>query len=396
MSIATRFALVRDERMHPQALAIALASAVVALGVALVAPRGALVTAAVLEAGIVAGELLVLRWRPAGELALSYAVFLVAVRGLALRDAVVVVLVAELVTLAADVGTGRRSGARVARSIAVGIAMVLAGHGAFALFGRREDVWVVVAALCVAAAAGAAIDAAMRRFAGDVEQTFWPEPALYAWTSVLASGVVMAIAVRGVDGRGALGTRGAVLLALPMLGVWWAYQQSAATGRMLGQAVEALAMVPALAGVVDLGAGPRVAALARHVGERVGLTPDEQTTLDVAARLQHLGAVTLDRDTDAHGNAAARATFDILGEVEAFAPAGEIVRRASAPRSVSMLDARGNLSASVLQKVAQFEFAREAGYDEAGALAALRAADSDRRSLATIDALERVLAGLTR
>src|SRR3954470_7812516 len=148
-------ATLRAERMHARAIGFAVATLAAALVIALVAPRGELVTAALLGAGIVVGELFVLRWPPAGELPLSYAVFPVVARGLDIRYALVTVVLAELVTLAGDEAS-QRSGWRVTRGIAVGAAIVIAYHAAFAVVGRDENVAIVAAALLFAIAIGSA------------------------------------------------------------------------------------------------------------------------------------------------------------------------------------------------------------------------------------------------
>src|SRR5262249_17500506 len=151
-------------------------------------------------------------WPPAGELPLSYAVFPVVARGLDLRYALATVVVAELVSLVGDDRLSRGTW-RALRGIAVGAAIVVVDHAVFAAVGRRESLVAVVGAMLIAIAVGSAVDANVRRAGGPVAQTFWPERALYAWFAVVASGVMMAIAVRGIDGDGALGTRGAALLA---------------------------------------------------------------------------------------------------------------------------------------------------------------------------------------
>jgi hypothetical protein len=307
------------------------------------------------------------------------------------------VAIAELLTL---VGGAHIDGERwrAMRATAVGVGTILAFHLTFAAFGHHELVVVVAAALLVAAAVGAAIDGSVHHAEREVQQTFWPERALYAWGAVVGTGVVMALAVRGVDGAGALGTRGAVLLGLPLVAVWWSFQQADASTRMLRQAVDALAMVPVLAGAVELGASARDAELARHLGAEVGLTPDEQYTVAVAARLRHLGAVTFDhvasleRAVDGiRARRSERATAEILRETP-FADAADVLQGASAPTGEAAADGRVDLSATVLRTVYEYNDACASGRDAAGALGALRARCADRRSRRVVDALERVVA----
>ncbi|HEY1741267.1 MAG TPA: hypothetical protein VGI86_21320, partial [Acidimicrobiia bacterium] len=102
MSMRTVLASGRDERMRVPVLVVATVTALGALVVALVSTSEPLVAAVVLGAGIVVGELFVLRWPPAGEVAASYAVFLVLTRAVDLRVALLTIVAAELVTLAGE------------------------------------------------------------------------------------------------------------------------------------------------------------------------------------------------------------------------------------------------------------------------------------------------------
>ncbi len=398
MTVRTVLATSRDERLRPPAIGVAAACAVAAVVVELSLSPSPLRVAVVLGAAVVVGELLILRWPPAGELPLSYAVFLVVARAVPLRDAMATLLIAELVSLAGDERT-HRAVWRAGRGLAAGVATVCTFHLAFAALGRHEIVAIVVAALLVAAMVASAVDGSLRRAEHEILQTFWPERALYAWGAVVGSGVLMAIAVRGVDGDGALGTRGAGLLALPLLAVWWSFQQDDASARVLRQTVDALAMVPVLTGVVDIGASARDAETARRVGAHVGLTPDEQHTIAVAARLRHVGAAAAEpridlthaRPTPVAQGRVEQATSEMLRDTP-FADAGAVVR---ATRSVAVRDdAAGNgrveLSATVLHVVSEYQSARARGRDSATALGALRARYADRRVTAVVDVLERL------
>jgi hypothetical protein len=401
MSPRAVLASVRDARLSTRAIAVAACVAVAAIVVAELGLDEQLGTAALLVAAIVVGELFVLRWPPRGELPLSYAVFPVVARGLDLRYAVATVVIAELISI---VGDDRATWQpwRAVRGLAVGLAIVSVDHVVFAVFGHEESVVAVVGALLIAIAVGAAVDANLRRAEGSVQQTYWPERALYAWCAVIASAVMMAVAIRGIDGSGSLGVRGAALLGLPLLAVWWSYQSTDATTRMLQQTVDSLAMVPVLAGVVELGADARNAELARRVGARVGLTPDEQRALGVAAQLQHLGAATFDHAidlTDERASGArdrtARATAKILRATPAYAAAGDIVHRAGTRRSrtAPQHGERDDFAAVVLESVTRYHAARAAGRDAEQAIERLRTPDADGRVHVTIDALEYVVLG---
>ncbi|HEY3833053.1 MAG TPA: hypothetical protein VGO03_12230 [Acidimicrobiia bacterium] len=398
MSGRTVFASGRDERLRVPVLVVATAAALVALVVALVSNSEPLVAAMLLGAGIVVGEVFVLRWPPAGEVAASYSVFLALTRAVDLRVAVVTIVAAEIVTLAGDEDF-RSARWRAVRSAAMGVAIVTVFHLVFATLGHRELVITVLAALLVSAAVGAAIDGSMRHAEREVQQTYWPERALYAWAAVIGTGVLMALAVRGVDGAGALGVRGAAWLSLPLLVIWWSFQQDDASTRLTRQTADALAMVPVLGGAVELGASAHDADLARRVAAQLGLSADEQHTLAVAARLRHLGAVTfdsvIDLTGDASGAALARAeaaTSAMLRNTQ-FDEAGAIVSAASgvAARAGDSPDGRAELLATVVRTLDEFQTARPGVRDPAGAIGALRARHADRRVRTVVDALERVV-----
>jgi hypothetical protein len=391
------FASGRDERLRLPVLVVATAAALVAVIVAIVSTSEPLVAAIVLGAGIVVGEVFVLRWPPAGEVAASYAVFLVLARAVDLRVALVTIVAAELVTLAGDEDF-RAARWRSVRSVAVGATMVLVFHLVFAALAHRELAITVLAALLMSAAMGAAVDGSMHHAESDVQQTYWPERALYAWAAVIGTGVLMALAVRGVDGDGALGVRGAAWLSLPLLAIWWSFQQDDASTRLTRQTADALAMVPVLGGAVELGASAHDADLARRVAAQLGLTADEQHTVAVAARLRHLGAVTfdsvIDLTEDSTGASLARAeaaTSAMLRNTQ-FDDAGAIVSAAAGVggRERDHSDGRAELLATVVRTLDEFQTARP-GRDPAAAIGALRARHADRRVRTVVDALERAV-----
>ncbi len=377
MTFRTVLASGRDERMRAPALVVACAAATVAAIVAAASTSESLVIAVVLGAGIVVGELFVLRWPPAGEVPASYAVFLVLARGAGVRDALLTVLAAELLTVAGDHEL-RAAAWRAGRGIAVGSTTIVAYHLGFMALGRHEVVVAVMAALLVGAAAGAGVDGSVRHAEGEAPQTFWPERALYAWGAIVGSGVLMAMAIRGVHGDGALGLRAAMLLALPLLAIWWSYQQDDAATRVLRQTVDALAMVPVLSGAVELGASARDAELARHVAAHVGLTPDEQYTIAVAARLRHLGAVASGSliagagDVDAVGFPRAETATAAMLRGTPFAESGTIADSAAGVEGgASPPASRAEMHATVLRMLAEFQSARTDACDSASAIGAL-------------------------
>ena len=207
MTVRTVLASDRDERMRVPVVVVATAAALVALVATLVSTSEPLVAAIVLGAGIVVGEVFVLRWPPAGEVAASYAVFLVLARAVDVRVALVTIVAAELVTLVGEehfraarwrAGSQRCCG----RGHSGGIPPRVRG----ARSPRARD----HRAGCTARERGRRCrgrrEHAPRR-ARDAADLLARARRPYAWAAVIGTGVLMALAVRGVNGDGALGVR---------------------------------------------------------------------------------------------------------------------------------------------------------------------------------------------
>ena len=121
----------------------------------------------------------------------------------------------------------------------------------------------------------------------------------------------------------------AALALIPLVLVKFAYDRYAAAKDAYRQTIKALSIVPEVAGVTPLGHGERSAAYAVALARQLGLSNDSVERLATAARLHHIGYVTLDDPEDArhHDNRILLAQLGgaILRETEFLADVGELV-----------------------------------------------------------------------
>jgi hypothetical protein len=283
---------------------------------------------AFLAAGLVLGELLVLRLEDGGALPLSYAVLVVIASSFSLREYAIAVLAAELVSIILRI-TDRSRGWRLtifAVRMTVAAATYAAYQGAWHLVGRREQVAPVLLALGAAALAQLAVDVTASKLF-KLGASFSARGRL-AWLAIGSSGMLMAIGYRGVADNGRMGIWGPLLFSTPLLAAWYAFERLDSATRSYRQTIEALAMAPELGGLVPPGHAERVATLASAMGEQLGLPANDVRDLEMAALLHHLGQVTLDHPVDEHGADPAEVTAvtgSMLREIRPLVVAGEIV-----------------------------------------------------------------------
>jgi hypothetical protein len=283
---------------------------------------------ALLAAGIVLGELLVLRLEDRSAVPLSFAVMIVIASSFQIDEFVVTVLGAELVAFFIC----RRANEPVGRvlillsRLAVGAATVFAFRGVVQFFPDADTNVAVLTSLGAAAVAqfvvGTISRIVMRQGSG------WTNRGRLAWLAVAFSGMLMAIGYSGVDGKSGLGIWGPLLFATPLLAAWYAFERLDAATLAYRQTIESLAMAPELAGLAPSGHAERVATLVAYAGHRLGLSESELEDLEMAALLHHLGQVTLD-DPQIAGrpdqSRIAAVTGGMLREIRPLAGAGEII-----------------------------------------------------------------------
>jgi hypothetical protein len=311
---------------------------------------------ALIAAGVVVGELLVLRLEDGTCLPLAYALALVAVRGVGLPNALMAVAIGEAIAIA--VRTAPRSlGHRALESLHHG-AVASAAIGVAALVDRTESAERLSDVLVVLGAATLAMIVAeeLVRLVTGRRSSLTPR-GTRAWLVLAACGALMALGAHGVNGRGDFGVWGPLLFSIPLLATWWSFERLDAVSRAQRQTLEALAMAPELAGFVASGHAARVATLCRAMANDVGLGPDAMRDLEAAALLHHLGAVTIPRaDEGVRSLDVVRTTAALLRPIASLHEAGAIVGAdAEPPRWDTAGQSSRTTSAQILRLASRFD-----------------------------------------
>jgi hypothetical protein len=317
----------------------------------LISPHGAADDLAVLAAGVVLGELFVLRLEDRSSVPLSFAVMIVLASSFAAGVFAIVVIAAEGVAFFfCPRGTepGSRTEILCAR-LFVAAATLVAFRGVWAAVGHREDTARILAALAAAAVAQFATETALRTIMK--RGSSLTKRGRLAWLAVASSGMLMAIGYHGVAGRGELGIWAPLLFATPLAAAWYAFERLDSATLAYRQTIESLAMAPELGGLVPAGHAERVAALVGLLGNRLGLPESDLDDLEMAALLHHVGQVTLD-DPEVAGRPephhVAAVTSSMLREIRPLAGAGDIV-------AGEVDDDRRRLAVQVLRLASEYD-----------------------------------------
>lgn len=364
-------------------LALALLGALVAVVSAVANVDGAPRTTAlaVLAAAVAAGELLELRVDEAvPPLPLSYALFpVVAVRFDAPTYAVAVA--AAVVAGAVLAGSSPSDVIdRASTRLAAAAAVLGAYRGVFAALDRREVVAVLLVALVAGSVAALAVDEATRRLRA--RPSALPGRGTLAWLALGSSGALMSLGYRGVDGEGVLGLWGVALFSLPLLATWYSFERLDMITRVSRQTVDALSLAPEFSGIVPFGHADRVAGIAVEMGRALRLPPLELHALDVAARLHHLGAVTLDAEQSVQ-----------FRNADVSATTGTMLRDIATlqvPRSI--IEGRAGTASSVLRVANSYdELVSADGVGVDDAIAQLRSGAEHAHDAVVVEALVAVV-----
>jgi len=360
-------------------LGLVAAVAAAAAGAVEVANPGGTTTGLVAVAGAVAvGEHLVLRPRHRSAVPLSYAFMLVIIRAFPAGEAIVAIAIAEVVaSLVHDEPLMRR--------VRIGACRVLTaacGLGVYWLLWPlhlvNETAW-----LLTTLAASGVVMIAVHELLGWIETRRIP-PVGGADLALVASGMLMAIGYRGVDGHESVGLWGVLLFSVPLLAAWYSYERLAVISRTSEQTILALSVVPEMAGLAAAGHAARVAELATAVGGEMGMRPTELDDLRAAALLHHLGHLCLDspevRETPIEPYEVADKGAEILRQTD-LAAAGDLL----AADQVS-------LGGQILRVVSTYDDLR-VDRPTVAALDAIAAGPGFLYDPRVFDALERVVAG---
>ena len=121
----------------------------------------------------------------------------------------------------------------------------------------------------------------------------------------------------------------ALVALLPLVMTRFAFDRYAAAQQAYRQTIKALSIVPEVAGVTPLGHGERSAVYAVALARALGLNNESVDRVATAARLHHIGYVTLDDPQDASVREnrvlLAKLGGEILRETEFLADVGELV-----------------------------------------------------------------------
>jgi hypothetical protein len=275
--------------LAPRIAILALVTLAGAMLAELAAPGGPATGLVVLTGAVVAGELVVLRPRHRAPVPLSYAFMLVVIRAFPAPEALGAIAVAELLAVLL------RTDPTLVRRLAASAHHLLAGTAGLAVYALlwparpiNATAWMLIVL------AASSFTMLLVHEAVTFVRTRRVPPLGGPDLALVASGMLMAVGFRGVDGHESVGLWGVALFSVPLLAAWFSYERLAVISRTSEQTIAALSAVPEMAGLARGGHAARVASLSVHVGDAMGLRRAELDDLRAAALLHHLGHLCLD------------------------------------------------------------------------------------------------------
>ncbi|MBV8161538.1 MAG: hypothetical protein JO265_11500 [Acidimicrobiia bacterium] len=182
----------------------------------------------------------------------------------------------------------------------------------------------------------------------------------------------------------------ALVALVPLVMTRFAFERYAAAKQAYRQTIKALSIVPEVAGVTPLGHGERSAVYAVALARQLGFGNEAVERVATAARLHHIGYVTLDDPDEArlqpNRQMLARLGGEILRQTEFLADVGDLVENIHAPEVSSRESAVVRIATA---------FDHLVGEDPARALGALQLLifrEHDPFGAAAVVTLEQVLA----
>lgn len=300
-------------------------------------PGGPTTALVLLAGGVALGELVVLRPPHRAVLPLAYAFMLVLVRAAPPWECVAAIAAAEIVVTSLRTGTSSGRLRTSAEHLVAGLAALLVYRSTFSI-----DALSATPRTLTALALGGIATIAVHETFAFVRSRRLP-PIGGADLALVASGMLMAIGFRGVQSRQSVGLWSVVLFSIPLLAAWYSFERLAIISRTSAQTIEALSLVPEMAGLANEGHAARVAALSVRVGDELGLRRRELEDLRAAALLHHLGHLCLD----------AEEVRDRPVEPAEVADKGaEILRRTDLGSAGDLLDSDGSLVGGQILRVA--------------------------------------------
>jgi hypothetical protein len=377
-------------------LAILLAGgAAIAAGLEIALPGSFWAPLALIGGAIAAGELIELKPPLRAALPISFAFMVVLARQATIRDAALVLLIAELAAfLVRSQPTSVKDRLMLfVERLVEGMAAVLVYHGLADAFGEPLSNTKALFALSVAATAPLLIAEIARMVR---EQHFGMSAhGRMADVALVTSAMLMAISASGVEGHSGMGVWGPVVFTIPLLGAWYSYEHLALIRRTYDQTIRALGAAPELGGMVRDGHAERVADLTVAIGGSLGFSRQELGQLETAALLHHLGQVCLDEPSDGRPPepvSIAQAGATILRGTQLLAPAGDIIAAEWMPPREQVGSPPSVMSGQILKVASAFDELSDGHPERAGlALEALCSAPEYLYDARVLSALEIVL-----
>ena len=339
-------------------------------------PGGEVTALVLLAAAVALGELVVMRPPHRGSLPLAYAFMLVLVRAASPAEALVAITVAELLVLPLRSGPWSERTAQSCEHLLSGIAALAVYRTALSI-QLQSPTPRVLTALALAGVATIAVHEAF-----SFARARRIPPLGGADLAIIASGMLMAIGFRGVEARQSVGLWSVVLFSIPLLAAWYSFERLALISRTSEQTIEALSLVPEMAGLATSGHASRVAAVSVAVGDSLGMRRRELDDLRAAALLHHLGHLCLD----------AEEVRDRPVEPSEVADKGaEILRQTDLAKAGDLLAADGvHLGAQILRVVSAYDDLHARGLSVPEAIDALYSGPNFVYDPRVLEALERV------
>jgi hypothetical protein len=278
-------------RIPPAAAWAVVGTTAVALVASLAAGRSPWLPAIALVLALALDVKIPVPW--GGSVPLGYAIGMALPTSVAVREQVPLLVAALLIALASALARG--SG-RDALLSTIRYAATLAAAGLAVAFvraawpGSRASVGVAVA-IVVAIAVDAAVTRRIR-----VEGAFLElKSALPVYLTIGCGAALIAVATERV------GVVMAVMAVLPLFIARFSFLRYARASDTLAQTVQALGLVPELAGLAPLGHSERAAVYADQVAGALGFDRSTRQRIITASRLHRLGAVPLEPSATAGG-----------------------------------------------------------------------------------------------
>lgn len=150
----------------------------------------------------------------------------------------------------------------------------------------------ILAGVAAAAIGMFLADVLLSEVAARPEHRIAQRSAIPVHLTLACAGALIAVSVSGV------GVAMAVVAAFPLLITRFSFERYAGATDTLQQTVQALGLVPELAGLAPLGHSERAASYAMALAHALHLDRGAVTRVETATRLHHLGAVPFEADTD--------------------------------------------------------------------------------------------------